>query len=551
MEYSTQESPIIFETTLREGLQTPGGIGANRQERLFIAKLLSNYAHYLELGMPANPVDYNHIAAIRDMLIGEQSAVGIGVLARCHPSDIQKAEEVMKNYGNSLIHLFIGTSEEHRNNRFGGGKSIDDYCKLISESVEQAASLGFDHVMFSPEDAYRTYASNAVHLKTFIQAAQEGYERGNTRQKRNVPIIFNLPDTVGVSSIYEFSQLLDYVTKEFPNIELSVHCHNDSGMADAHTFYAYEKFGVRYLQSTIDHLGERNGIASTDLLIKNLYDRGRIDDERIIKNLPYLDKSRDAILAALGRTPSMDEQRKNVSTSGIHTDLVGKSADTYHIRSGQYGSKPIIELGPTSGKGQVIHLLKECGVHYDEKKIDSFTLNLKQLSNDRKSPLSITEILYEAELLFNNRSIEDLIVVEDYTLTTTKKGRTTIEINYAYGGEQNAFSHESGGPVEAAMEGLQKIINTINDSDHRVLLTHYQLRIIPNLDKETLIWNPGEDPTLPDSIGFNAELAVDIGIENGSGEYFGWAMHENSTNAKVNSVFDAMTKMFALQKWGH
>src|SRR3989344_7436506 len=167
--------PIIFDTTLREGFQTPGGIGASLDERVYVTALIQRYAHWVELGMPANNVDYGIISAIRDRFLEENYDVGIAVLARCNPKDIGRSEEVMENYPNNLIHLFVGTSNQHRGARFSTPKKVEEYEELIRSSVGDAASRAtFSRVMFSPEDSYRTWDQDHKLLIDFIKAAKEG-----------------------------------------------------------------------------------------------------------------------------------------------------------------------------------------------------------------------------------------------------------------------------------------------------------------------------------------------------------------------------------------
>ena len=214
-----RKDPIIFDTTLREGFQTPGGIGGSLEERVYVAALIQNYAHWVELGMPANNVEYNFISAIRDRFLQEKYPVGIAVLARCQDLDVERSAEVMSNYTNNLIHLFIGTSEQHRNVRFGG-KDEEFYVELISKFVEKAsANPIFSRVMFSPEDSYRAWDQNPEAFMRFISAAKNGYERGNKRVGRKDSVIFNLPDTTGASTVERFCQLVERVNTEFGDEE--------------------------------------------------------------------------------------------------------------------------------------------------------------------------------------------------------------------------------------------------------------------------------------------------------------------------------------------
>src|SRR3989344_8354573 len=305
----------LFDTTLREGFQTPGGIGASLEERVYAAALIQNYVNWVELGMPANNVDYGIIQAIRDKFLQEKYPVGIAVLARCNDMDIERSAQVMASYPQSLIHLFVGTSDEHRSHRFGG-KGKEFYIDLIRESVRKAAEKDFSRVMFSPEDSYRTFKSDPDTLLDFIGAAIEGYYRGNSSVGRQQRMVFNLPDTVGYSTISEFGKMIEQVQKRYGDvIELSVHGHNDNGMSNAQAIHMLEVHGVNWLQTTFAQLGERNGIASTDLVVKILADRGILADPRITnaENLRMLDPTMNAILWTLGKeVPQEHGYRPNV-----------------------------------------------------------------------------------------------------------------------------------------------------------------------------------------------------------------------------------------------
>ncbi|MBW2965847.1 hypothetical protein KY342_01945, partial [Candidatus Woesearchaeota archaeon] len=123
---TAQFEPVIYDTTLREGLQTPGGIGGNLAERIYAANLIARFADWVELGMPANNVDYKIIEAVKGSFIENEREAGIAVLCRNKEFDIDRAEEVLQGYHTTLAHLFIGTSQEHRNHRFKGGWTKED-----------------------------------------------------------------------------------------------------------------------------------------------------------------------------------------------------------------------------------------------------------------------------------------------------------------------------------------------------------------------------------------------------------------------------------------
>ena len=542
--------PIIFDTTLREGFQTPGGIGGSLEERVYAAAIIQRFAHWVELGIPANPVDYPIISAIRDTFKEKGYPAGIAVLARCNPADIEKSAEVMGTYEPNMIHLFVGTSEQHRKNRFKQQKSVNEYQQLIKDSVQMAASSPvFSRVMFSPEDAYRTFMQDPELLIEFINAAKEGYDAGNNTVGRQQPIIFNLPDTVGYSTIMEFGGMIQKVQEVLgDSIELSVHGHNDSKMALAQAIDVYQRFGVPWIQTTRGQLGERNGIASTEDVIKVLVERGVLRDSRITEaeNLKDLDASTRAVLWALGRdVPEEHLDRVCISTAGIHTDLTTKDTSTYHIHGDRFGSVPIIELGPTSGRAQVIDLLEKHEIEYTEDRLVVFTDQLKKVANERKSPLSTTHVLYEAMREFCG--CKPRLSVDRYTVTTTEEGSTRLIMRGQIDGRRFNVVNDSYGPVEASMDLLNKLINRERGTNEIIQLYSYKTRIIPVLGKEFLIWD-GQLPKMPQSIGNDAHLAISLTFLNGSGTYHGWARHRNSTNAEVEAVIDGMTKMYTLQQ---
>ena len=550
-----RKDPIIFDTTLREGFQTPGGIGGSLEERVYVAALIQNYAHWVELGMPANNVEYNFISAIRDRFLQEKFPVGIAVLARCQDLDVERSAEVMSNYTNNLIHLFIGTSEQHRNVRFGG-KDEEFYVELISKFVEKAsANPIFSRVMFSPEDSYRAWDQNPEAFMRFISAAKNGYERGNKRVGRKDSVIFNLPDTTGASTVERFCQLVERVNTEFGDeVELSIHCHNDSIMSQAQAITVYERYGLRWLQTTFAQLGERNGITPTDTTIKILADNKYLTDPRITspENLGLLDPTTHAILWTLGRTvPKEHLERTNVSTAGIHTDLVIKDTGTYHIRGTKYGSQISIELGPTSGSKQVIDVLTKNKFSYEgfsKDTLEKFVDRLKSEANRNKFPVSETCILYEAYKEFLGMQ-DDGLKIDKYDVSTPSDGLTRLIIQGSIDGISFLKDHSSKGPIEAAVEALNYVINGHLGKKSEIKLESYEPRVIPIIGEEYLHWEVGQRPKIPRQMGKDAHLCIGLSLRNGNGLYYGWASHAKSTKAEINAVIDGATKMYAIQKW--
>ncbi|HLP79762.1 MAG TPA: hypothetical protein VK158_03960 [Acidobacteriota bacterium] len=376
--------PIIYDTTLREGFQTPGGVGASLDERMYIAKMIAQhrYADWIELGMPANAVDKEVIRHIS----GALKDVGIGVLARATASDIDAAADVMAGHPNSLCHIFIGTSDEHRAVRFGGKRTKREYCDGIEACVSRARAKDFSRVMFSREDAMRTFTQDSGFFYDVIDAARKGHGTGR--------LIVNLPDTTGVATTGEFIQMLRAVQKRYrADIDVSIHSHNDSGHSVSHAIEAYQHGVASWIQTCFGGIGERNGISSTESVLTQFDERG----VRVLSDRKNLVPVTNSILAAMGRvindvTPIAGPYT-NITASGIHADLTSKNSAAYHSRGCTYGAIPVSEFGPTSGAGQVVDALAKIGVIKSKEQVAAFTNVLKQRSNMQKSAVSESEIM--------------------------------------------------------------------------------------------------------------------------------------------------------------
>ncbi len=553
-----KKEPIIFDTTLREGFQTPGGIGASLEERVAIAGHIQNYAHWMELGMPANNVDYDIISAIRDRFLEEKYDVGVAVLLRCTDLDIDRASEVMANYPKSMAHVFVGTSEQHRDTRFKGKLGVEGYEEMIFEYVKKAAERPeFKRVMFSPEDSFRTYmqdlgkrSRNRVFFR-FLDAAKRGYEEGNRRVGRKTPIILNLPDTTGGSTVYEFDKVIRAAQKRYgDSVELSVHGHNDSDTSSAQAWDVYQRRDVPWIHTTFSHLGERNGIAPTDLTIKVAAERGWLTDRRIVnpENLALLDHTNRTVMALLGREiPDEHLYRTLVSTAGIHTAIASINPQTYHIRGSEYGSDPILELGPTSGSKQVIDVLAANNIRYDADKMEAFTDQLKAQANKRKAPISETRICYEAQKYFNELSEHRGLIVDRYNVRTNETGHTELYMECRVGNTSFTKTKINGGPVEAAIDLLNEVAT--ENGQKPVALEGYRSRVIPNLGSEYTRWERGGRPKILHGVGKDADLAVSVIFNDNGKLYHGWNRHKATTVAEVGSVINGFQEMFALRYW--
>jgi 2-isopropylmalate synthase len=239
----------IFDTTLRDGEQAPG-CSMTLREKLKISQALNDLnVDIIEAGFPAaSPGDFEAVKAIADQNLGAT----ICGLARCNEDDIKKVYQAVKGSDKHRIHVFVATSAIHREFKLKMAK--EEIIKNAVSSISLAKSL-CDDIEFSPEDASRTELS---YLAEVVSAA---IEAGATT--------VNIPDTVGYTVPAEFDRLFQYLNKhvrDIKKITLSVHCHNDLGMAVANSLAAVNA-GARQIECTINGIGERAGNCSLEEVV--------------------------------------------------------------------------------------------------------------------------------------------------------------------------------------------------------------------------------------------------------------------------------------------
>ncbi|MFH1181723.1 MAG: hypothetical protein V1702_02080 [Candidatus Woesearchaeota archaeon] len=536
--------PIIYDTTLREGMQTPGGIGGSLEERVYAANLISRFADYVEVGMPANTVDFDIISEIRKSFEENRRQAGIAVLCRLKNEEIDSAVDALAGYHNTLAHIFIGTSEEHRRVRFKGRWELSDYESGIEQVVAYSASKGFSRVMFSPEDSFRTFKESPQDFFRFVDAAVRGYGAGEEK------LILNFPDTVGLSTISEFDSMLDSIISRYgSSIEISLHGHNDRGSSIQQALDAFTKGKARWLQTTFGNLGERNGIAQTEAVIVALAERGfcRHSADDFKQLVPYT----AAILGALGRTVPdeaiVSGSRTNVSTAGIHTDIASKDIATYHINGDKYGATPAMEFGPTSGAEQLLSLLEGIGFSFEksDEALKEFVDERKEQCNREKRSLSETDILYHAVKTFGD--IEDPMKDVSYSIKTEKSKKTAVDLSCSYTGNKATSSSEANGAVEAIVGALDKIVS--RESGH-LHLVQFNPSVAPKIPAKYLQWEQGKYPDVPSGLDIGSDFRLQTGIMNGSGRiYNGFASGEDTFQTIADSCIDAVVKMAAIERW--
>ena len=363
---------IIFDTTLRDGEQSPGAT-LHTHEKLEIAKQLARLGvDVIEAGFPA--ASRGDLEAVRTIAREVKGPVICG-LARCVKGDVDAAWEAIKDAERRRIHVFISTSDIHMEHQLR--MTRDQVIQRAGEMVSYARSLCED-VEFSPMDATRSDPEFVCEvLGVAIEAGAS---------------TLNIPDTVGYTTPSEFGELIRSIRQNTPGIEaavMSVHCHNDLGMAVANSL-AGVVAGARQVECTINGLGERAGNAALEEIVMALYTRRQLfglstnvdtseiyPTSRMVSN--YTGLSVQANKAIVGANAFAHE-------SGIHQDGILKYRLTYEIMDARTVglSRSRLVVGKHSGRHAFADKLEKMGYHLDRDQLNRAFIRLKELADKKK-----------------------------------------------------------------------------------------------------------------------------------------------------------------------
>ncbi|MDL2313754.1 2-isopropylmalate synthase [Desulfovibrio sp. OttesenSCG-928-C14] len=388
------ERLIIFDTTLRDGEQSPGAT-MNLQEKISMARQLESLGvDVIEAGFPASSQgDFEAVRAIAENI---RHSVVAG-LARCTKSDIDRAWEAIKDAARPRIHIFLATSPIHMVHKLR--KTPQEVLEAIRVNVAHASTLCQD-VEFSAEDASRSDPD------FLVQAFNEAVLAGAST--------INIPDTVGYAQPEEFGALVRYViaktrpeTPQGRQVVFSVHCHNDLGMGVACSLAAV-RAGARQVEGTIAGIGERAGNAALEEIVMALHVRRdyygclpRVNTEQLYPSCRTLSR---IIGQPIPANKPIVGDNAFAHESGIHQDGVMKNRETYEIMSAQSIGRQdnAIIIGKHSGRNALRRKIEALGYNLGDEEINLVFAALKRLA-DRK------EEIYEED-------IEALILEEVYRM---------------------------------------------------------------------------------------------------------------------------------------
>lgn len=449
----------IFDTTLRDGEQSPGAT-LTLQEKLEIARQLEILGvDVIEAGFPvSSDGDFESVRQIAT----EISRSTVCGLARCHPKDIERAGEAVKFAKFGRIHIFCATSKIHMEHKLRKGK--EEILRLAVESIEQARAYT-DDIEFSPEDASRTELD---FLQEIVQAA---IEAGATT--------INMPDTVGYATPSSYGHIFAFIRETLKTDErgiiLSAHCHDDLGMAVANSLAAVEN-GARQVECTINGIGERAGNAALEEIVMAMYVRHdhykikpRIDTtklyptSRMVSTLTGL---------AVQRNKAIVGQNAFAHESGIHQDGILKYRETYEIMDPTVVGLPknSLVLGKHSGRHAFRDRVQELGYSLNDEQIESAFTRFKSLADKKKEVFDEDiEALVDDQLevttsLFTLAGLQ--VTAGSNTIPTA-----TVTLKDS-NGEIFQDASVGDGPVDAIYSAIQRLTNI------RVHLVDYRIRAV-------------------------------------------------------------------------
>ncbi len=443
---ASKERLIIFDTTLRDGEQSPGA-SMTRDEKVRIAKSLERMkVDVIEAGFPMASVgDFEAVQAVASA-ISDSTVCG---LARALDKDIDRVGEALKPARSARIHTFIATSPIHMKQKL---RMTEDQVVNQAVAAVKRARQFTDNVEFSPEDAGRS------EFEFLCRVIEEAIKVGAKT--------INIPDTVGYNIPNQFGDLVGRLINNIPNSDqamFSVHCHNDLGLAVANSLSAVIN-GARQVECTINGLGERAGNASLEEVVMTVHTRQdvfpcetRLDTTQIVPTSRMV-----STITGFPVQPNKAIVGANAFAheSGIHQDGVLKARETYEIMRAEdvgWATNKIV-LGKHSGRNAFRTRLDELGISFDsEDELNNAFSNFKDLA-DRKHEIydeDLHALVSEAD--YESNDYYGLVSLTAHSETgKTPSAEITLKLN----DKEHTATSAGGGPVDATFCAIENIVDS-------------------------------------------------------------------------------------------
>ena len=438
----TQDRVFIFDTTLRDGEQSPGAT-MNHSEKLELAEMLDDMGvDIIEAGFPvASEGDFN---AVREISKRSKNSVICG-LARANFKDIDRCAEAVRHAAQPRIHTFIGTSPLHR---AIPNLTQDEMSQRIHDTVTHARNL-CDNIQWSPMDATRTEYD---YLCRTIEIA---INAGATT--------INIPDTVGYTAPRESAELIARLLADVPgatDVIFATHCHNDLGMATANSLAAVDA-GARQIECTINGLGERAGNTALEEVVMAMKVRNDI--------MPYSTQIDSTKIMAISRrvatvsgfavqfNKAIVGKNAFAHESGIHQDGMLKNAETFEImRPEDVGlTETNLVMGKHSGRAALRSKLKNLGIELADNQLNDVFVRFKELADRKKEVFDDDLIaLVRAD---NADEQSDHLSLKSLRVVCGTRGPQKAALELIIDGETHAVTATGDGPVDATFNAVKQL----------------------------------------------------------------------------------------------
>ena len=499
---SAQPRVLIFDTTLRDGEQSPGAT-MTHSEKLEIAALLDEMGvDVIEAGFPiASDGDFEAVSAVSKQT---QNATICG-LVRANFKDIDRCWEAVKHARSPRIHTFIGTSPLHR---AIPNLTMDEMAERIAQTVTHARNL-CDNVQWSPMDATRTEHD---YLCRVVEIA---IKAGATT--------INIPDTVGYTAPTESAELISMLLNRVPGadeIVFATHCHNDLGMATANALAAVAA-GARQIECTINGLGERAGNTALEEVVMAMKVRNDIlPYQTLIDSTKIMNISRK--VASVSGFPVQFNKAivgKNAFAheSGIHQDGMLKNAETFEImRPSDIGlAETSLVMGKHSGRAALRAKLADLGYELADNQLVDVFVRFKTLA-DRKKEVYDDDLI--ALMQDTSTSAEhDTLQVKRLRVVCGTEGPQEAELTLTIEGVDHAIDATGDGPVDAAFNAVKMLFQ------HSARLQLYQVHAVTE--------------------GTDAQATVSVRLEEDGKIATGQSADTDTVVASVKAYVNALNKL--------
>lgn len=501
------EKILIFDTTLRDGEQCPGA-SLNTNEKLEIARYLEKMrVDIIEAGFPvSSPGDFEGVEIIAKNIKNST----IAGLCRAVELDIKCAWDAIKLAQKPRIHTFIATSPIHMKLKLE--KTPAEVLKQAVSAVKLAKSYCPD-VEFSAEDASRSEP------QFLYKIFEEVIEAGATT--------INIPDTVGYSQPGEFGRLIKGIRENVPNISqavISVHCHNDLGLAVANSLEAVSN-GVRQIECTINGIGERAGNASLEEIVMTLHTREDFYNKSTNIDTRYIYPT-SKLVSRLTRfvvQPNKAIVGKNAFAheAGIHQAGILKDASTYEIMKPQtigLESNQLV-LGKHSGRNAFKNRLSKLGFTLDNEKLNKSFVQFKLLADKKKEIYSEDLVALMSEILVDDYT--DIYELNYFHINTGNNILPTATVKLIREGKTLEDAACGDGPVDAAFNAIDRITGA------KVKLSDYYVRALTR--------------------GKDAQGEAIVEIKDNGYSFVGKSISTDTLEASVKAYLRAINKMLLMQ----